>query len=111
MTQAQMYWIVTLDSIHASMTAMLAISLMVGVFMTIPAIADGSRKCGIVAIVSCAISLLSFALITLTPTAKEMAAMIVIPKIVNGEKVATEGNKLYDLAMEWEARDRREDDK
>ena len=36
-----------------------------------------------------------------TPTTKQMAAVVVVPKIANSEKVQTVGNKLYDLAVEW----------
>jgi hypothetical protein len=36
-----------------------------------------------------------------TPTTAEMAAIIVVPKIVNNEKVQNVGNKIYDLAVEW----------
>jgi hypothetical protein len=30
-----------------------------------------------------------------------MAAIIIVPKIANSEKVQTAGNKLYELALEW----------
>lgn len=30
-----------------------------------------------------------------------MAAIMIVPKIVNNEKVQTIGNKIYDLAAEW----------
>ena len=36
-----------------------------------------------------------------TPTTKQMAAVLVVPRIANSEKVQTAGNKLYDLAVEW----------
>ena len=35
------------------------------------------------------------------PSTKQMAAIIVVPKLANSEKVQTAGNKLYDLAVEW----------
>lgn len=37
----------------------------------------------------------------LVPTTKEMAAILIIPRIANSEKVQTVGNHLYDLAVEW----------
>lgn len=37
----------------------------------------------------------------LTPNTRQMAAIIVVPKIANSEKVQEAGNKLYDLAVEW----------
>jgi hypothetical protein len=36
-----------------------------------------------------------------TPTTKEMAAIYVIPKVVNNEKLHDAGDKLYNLAVEW----------
>ena len=35
------------------------------------------------------------------PSTKQMAAIMIVPKIVNNEKVQTIGNKIYDLAVEW----------
>ena len=37
----------------------------------------------------------------LLPTTKEMAAILIIPRVANSEKVQTVGNHLYDLACEW----------
>lgn len=37
----------------------------------------------------------------LMPSTKQMAAIIIVPKIANSEKVQTIGNKVYDLAVEW----------
>jgi hypothetical protein len=35
------------------------------------------------------------------PSSKQMAAIMIVPKIANSEKVQTIGNKMYDLAVEW----------
>lgn len=37
----------------------------------------------------------------LIPSTAQMAAIVVVPRIVNNEKVQTVGNRLYDLAAEW----------
>ena len=37
----------------------------------------------------------------LIPTTKEAAAIVIVPRIVNHEKVQEAGNKLYGLAIEW----------
>ncbi len=39
--------------------------------------------------------------LTFIPSTKQMAAIMIVPKIVNNEKVQTIGNKVYDLAVEW----------
>jgi hypothetical protein len=38
---------------------------------------------------------------TFIPSTKQMAAIMIAPKIANSEKVQTIGNKVYDLAVEW----------
>lgn len=38
---------------------------------------------------------------TFVPSTKQMAAVIVVPKIVNNEAVQSVGNELYTLATEW----------
>lgn len=43
----------------------------------------------------------SYVLNALTPTTREMAAIIIVPKIANNEKVQDCGNRLYELAIEW----------
>lgn len=39
--------------------------------------------------------------VALVPSTTQMAAIVVVPKIVNNEQVQTVGSKLYDLATEW----------
>lgn len=50
---------------------------------------------GIVAIILISV------IMTFTPSTKQMAAIMIVPKITNSEKVQTIGNKVYDLAVEW----------
>jgi hypothetical protein len=38
---------------------------------------------------------------TFLPTTKEMAVLIVLPKIINNEKVQEIPNKVLDLGLEW----------
>ena len=40
-------------------------------------------------------------ILTCLPSTKEMAAIIIIPKIVNSEKIERVGNYLYDTAINW----------
>lgn len=37
----------------------------------------------------------------LVPDTKQMCAVIIIPKIVNNEKIHDIGDKFYNLAIEW----------
>ena len=40
-------------------------------------------------------------LLVLVPDTKQMCAVIIIPKIVNNEKLQDVGDKFYNLAMDW----------
>lgn len=40
-------------------------------------------------------------LLILVPDTKQMCAVIIIPKIVNNEKLQNAGDKFYNLAMDW----------
>ena len=48
-----------------------------------------------------ALAILSLLVVTFVPSTKQMAAIIVLPKLANSEKIQTVGNRLYDLAVEW----------
>lgn len=60
-----------------------------------------SWRCTVFGCVSLTMAVVCPVLKTLIPTTREMAAIIMVPAIVNNEKVQTVGNKLYDLAAEW----------
>lgn len=97
-TATQMYWLVTMDSIvHAS--AIIAIALGVMAFLTIPMVLDDLPKWtpSAIALVAVAFALAA----AFVPTTRQMAAIVMVPKIANNEKVQAAGDKLYDLAVEW----------
>jgi hypothetical protein len=48
-----------------------------------------------------AVVVLLVMVMTFIPASKQMAAVMIVPKIANSEKVQTIGNKVYDLAVEW----------
>ena len=45
--------------------------------------------------------ILGISILLFVPTTKEMAGIVVIPKIYNSEKVQTIGTELYNLAIDW----------
>lgn len=99
-TTAQMYWLVTMDSIvHAS--AIIAVALGVMAFLTIPMVLDDDFPKWTPSAI--ALAAVAFALVAaFVPTTRQMAAIVMVPKIANNEKVQAAGNKLlYDLAVEW----------
>ena len=98
-TMTQMYWITILDSI---IVAMVALTLMLA-FATVAAFgfAVTTEDHWWLPITSSVMLLVSLAVCTFTPSTRQMAAILVVPKIVNSEKLQTAGNRLYDLAIEW----------
>ena len=101
-TTMQMYWLVMLDKITSGFCAILVICCLFFVlgfpmFGTIgkeDLFSPVAKK----VIVIAAVSLLG---LVFTPSTKQMAAIMIVPKIANSEKVQTIGNKVYDLAVEW----------
>ena len=98
-TPMQMYWLVTLNSI-VTVSGIIAVVIGIIAFISVAIVLDDTLPpwmtivLGVVAIF--------FAMVAaFTPSTKQMAAIILVPKIANNEKVQTVGNKLYDLAVEW----------
>jgi hypothetical protein len=98
-TMTQMYWIVTLDSIVMA-TFFLSVVFLFGTVAAF-GFAASTENHWWLPITSSLMLLVSLAVWTLTPSTKQMAAILVVPKIVNSEKLQTAGNRLYDLAVEW----------
>jgi len=98
-TTAQMYWLVTLDAIvHASFV--LAVISVLASVAAIGIACDVERFFWLPAL-TIGMFFLSVAAATFVPTTKQAAAIIIVPKIVNNEKVQMVGNQLYDLAVDW----------
>lgn len=98
-TTMQMYWLVTLDSIvHASLALVVVSTL--ATFASV-GLATDVKQFFWLPLVTIGMFFLSVAAVTFVPTTKQAAAIIIVPKIVNNEKVQMVGNQLYDLAVDW----------
>ena len=102
-TTMQMYWLVMLDSINIG-SCIMCVILAVCIFVMI-IISVESYECP-TSVKVCApffvlFFLASFATCVFLPSTKQMAAIMIVPKIVNNEKVQMIGNKVYDLAVAW----------
>lgn len=101
-TTMQMYWLVTLDSIIGGLVAIL---LICGSFLIlgIPMLGAIEKEDLFLPITKklLVIAAVSILVLTFIPSTKQMAAIMIVPKIANSEKVQTIGNKVYDLAVEW----------
>ena len=98
-TTTQMYWLVILDNI---VSGAIALAIMTGISSIITGIAAGFDELPKwIPKTTVSVMLASILLLMFTPSTKQMAAIIVVPKIVNNEKVQVAGDRLYDLAVEW----------
>ena len=116
-TTAQMYWLTKLDDIRQALgsiiwvpIAWIAIVAVVS-FCAFMAYADMDSMRSVVigrikkASWTCVPMVLWIVAtqiaVALVPSTAQMAAIVVVPRIVNNEQVQTVGNRLYDLATEW----------
>ena len=101
-TTMQMYWLVMLDNLTGGLVVILAMCGLFSIFggLTLGMIEKEELFLPIMKklLVVAAVSLLC---LTFIPSTKQMAAILIVPKIANNEKVQTIGNKVYDLAVEW----------
>lgn len=122
-TTSQMYWITRLDGIVTLLAVLASFLCVLSVIMFV----NGRCDCcavkqwswdtdkGIAArhefgrrlikasLMTFPAGVLLYILLVMVPTTKQMAAIIIVPRIANSEKVQTVGNKLYDFAIEWMA--------
>ena len=98
-TTTQMYWIVILDNI------IVATVILMGIFLIGSIAAFGyastERNHWWLPILASIALLTTLVIGAFIPSTKQMAAILVVPKIANSEKVQTVGNRLYELAVEW----------
>lgn len=100
-TPMQMYWLVTLDGIVAMFTVFTVMGIIFVIAWMCYISETGNSDAKWFPLTSIVFAALSLVAAVFVPTTKQMAAIIIVPKIANSEKVQTVGNKLYDLAVEW----------
>lgn len=60
-----------------------------------------SARCAVAAFLLLSTDVAASILNALLPSTREIAAILIVPRIANSEKVQQADNKLYDLAVEW----------
>lgn len=113
-TEWTIYWLTRLDGIHDASYFLAFALLGFGLFASIgyPAFSDifqndeGKKSRMIrltvrLQVLSFAFGLMAWIACLLTPSTKEMAAIIVIPRIANSQTVKEIGTSVVDLAKEW----------
>ena len=101
-TTMQMYWLVMLDNLIG---CLVAIVILCGLYfiLGVPALGALGKEEMFLSIAKkiSVVMAASILVIAFTPSTKQMAAILIVPRLVNSEKVQTIGNKVYDLAVEW----------
>lgn len=107
-TPALIYWITRLDAINETAEALtvcfgtsLAFALAFGIFAKCNSDDDIGNVCFKVVRWTSPIVLVASLLLIFVPTKKEMAAILVIPRIANSETVSEIGDCAKTLAVEW----------
>ena len=111
-TPIQMYWLTRLSSLGQGLAFIIPLlfilavmHLIAGCLMQDADFSDSTHKRGIKLIkTSPLLAVMAVVLLIvncLLPTTREMAAILIVPRIANNEKVQSVGNHLYDLAVEW----------
>ncbi len=117
-TPTQMYWLVKLDDMRHALRSIAALPIsLVIVLVILMAIVfvqhadeDSDTKAKVLndlrrGVVWCLSMLLVVVALdvfrSFIPSTRQMAAIIVVPKIANSEKIQIAGNKLYEIAVEW----------
>ena len=108
-TTTQMYWITRLDTIVSFGNGLIfvpIIAFLIGLFLIVMmtySVYDPVVKPMFKCLVKWTLpfTLLGASVCTFVPTTKQMAAILIVPRIANSEKVQQAGNNLYELAVEW----------
>lgn len=111
-TSSQIYWITRLDSIGCFfaiigtiITIVSAICLIVALVNKAESYTDDDdktvKKWFLIGIKTAFISSLFWGVAVFVPSTKEMAAILILPKIVNNEKVQKIPDQMLTLANEW----------
>lgn len=104
MTTTNMYWLVMLDNIRGAMAGMifLAVLAMIVMICLIDSGSDRLIKIAVKAMAGAlAVLIMGVTALTFLPSTKQMAAIVVIPKIANSEGLNKLGENIIDLANEW----------
>lgn len=107
-TPSTIYWLTRLDAMKDLTVSLLLISLLLGATGLVGFVAStvsegeltnlfGRRFCRTVL----AMFIAALLGMTFLPTTKEMAAIIVVPRIANSENIQQLGDGIVNLAQEW----------
>lgn len=100
-TAAQLYWITRLDGLCILFGVCAWLALLASLFFLTSVYGDGREEHKRAVLVAFGCTTVFVFLAIFTPTTKEAAAIYLIPKIANNEKVKEIPSKFLSLADEW----------
>lgn len=105
-TPYQMYWLVKLDNIQGFLGTLAFLVFALGAVFTFRDFGAFDRNVGFYRdrwlwVFSWIPGAILGAVAVLIPSTKQMAAIVIVPAIVNNQKVQELPNKLLDLGYEW----------
>lgn len=101
MTTTTMYWITRLEGFNVLGIFMAIFGLALFTIFFIFSKADVWHASKNILTSFGVVGVLGLLICLFVPTTKEMAAIIIVPKIANSEKIQNLGNEVYDLAIDW----------
>lgn len=101
-TPSTIYWIARLDGLREALCIITALWAIGSLVCFVAAIVEKINKLFKYSIWSAFFAVIClFGSAVFIPTSKEVAAMIVIPKIANNENVQKIGSEFYEVAQKW----------
>lgn len=101
MSSWTIYWITRLDPVRIGLAATIALLAFLSLAHAMSYLDGGAARSRRNAVSFAGASLALMAVAALTPTTKEMCAIIAIPAIVNSEDAQEISSEVVDLAKDW----------
>jgi len=107
MTEMELYWLLKLDHIRSFFETSVFVLFLGGLILLLVVsinLSEGnieSKKWLFIPMSMLLMALLSGISVALIPTTKQMACIVVLPKIINDEQVREIPSKIVDLADSW----------
>lgn len=99
MTHWQMYWLLILDNVSTA-SLILGVAMLVVTGMILSSSNESGSRSGMwFGIAFALITLFFFLAAIFLPSTKQAAAIWLVPKIINNEKVQEDAGDIYDLAI------------
>ena len=96
-----MYWITRLNGICITLGVLSALLIIMSLIIIGATLDQDSRKYSNKMLIAPIIGVLLIIVNVFIPSTKQMCAILIIPKIVNNERIQGNANKLFQLCEAW----------